>query len=370
MRGAFLMRGGFSSSVRLSDELLQLPFCRAAFDEGARLLYAALDGVGLAADVDGGAGVQQHDVGLRALGAREDGARDSGVLFCRAADDGRLGGALDAEVLGSDRVRPVPAVLEFGDFRRCADGDLVEAVRPVDDHAASDAEVDEHAGQRLDEVFVVDAEDHALGTRGIRQGAEDVEDGADAKLPADGADVFHRGVILLREHEAQADLLEKLRAFFGCEADVDAERFEAVGGAALRRCRAVAVLGDGDAGGGDDEGGGRRDVDAACMVAARADDFEHFEAGMLDGESVLAHGGSGAGDFRRGLRLGALRRERGEVGGVLRGACLAAHDLVHHGVGFLIREVVLADDLLNGFFYHGIALLCSLMCLEGRENNA
>ena len=112
--------------------------------------------------------------------SREDSTRHSGVFFRHAADDRRLLGTLKVEVLWSDRIRLVPAVLELGDPRRGADGDLVEAVRAVDDHAALNAEVDEHAGQRLQQIFIVDAEDHALGTRGIRQGAENVEYGADA----------------------------------------------------------------------------------------------------------------------------------------------------------------------------------------------
>ena len=122
------------------------------------------------------------------------------------------------------------------------------------------------------------------------------------------------------------------------------------------------MLGDGDAGGGDDEGGRRRYIDAARMIAARTDDFKHFDAGMLDGERMLAHGGGRAGDFRCRLGFGALRRECGEVGGVLGRTRLAAHDFVHYAVSFFIGQIVLADDLLDGFFYHGIALLCCRIC--------
>ena len=47
------------------------------------------------------------------------------------------------------------------------------------------------------------------------------------------------------------------------------------------------------AGGGDEEGGRRRDVDAARVVAACADDLEDVQV-VLDLERVIAHGGGGA----------------------------------------------------------------------------
>lgn len=95
------------------DEFLQLFLCRAAFDEGAGFFHVVLDGVGLAADIDGCAGIEEHDVGLCSPGAREDGMRYGGVFFCHAAAEGRSFGVLDAEVLGGDRVRLVPAVLSI-----------------------------------------------------------------------------------------------------------------------------------------------------------------------------------------------------------------------------------------------------------------
>ena len=37
------------------------------------------------------------------------------------------------------------------------------------------------------------------------------------------------------------------------------------------------------------------------------------------------------------------------------GGGLAAHDLVHHGVGLVVGQVLLADDLYNGFLNHGLS---------------
>ena len=98
------------------------------------------------------------------------------------------------------------------------------------------------------------------------------------------------------------------------------------------------------------------------MIAARTDDFKHFDARMFDGERMLAHGGGRAGDFCCRLSLGALRRECGEVGGILSRTRFAAHDFVHYAVSFFVGQIVLVDDLLDGFFYHGIALLFCWTC--------
>ena len=185
----------------------------------------------------------------------------------------------------------------------------------------------------------------------IRQRSEDVEDCADAEFLADGTDVLHRSVVLLGEHKADADLLELFDDLSGGLVEVDAECFEAVGGTALRGGGAVAMLGDLDAGRGDDHGRRRRDVDAVRVIAARADDVEHVHR-MFDLERVVAHGHGRARDLIDGLGLRALRRERGEVGGILYLRRLAVHDLVHDGAGLIIGEVLFTDDFLNGFLDH------------------
>ena len=94
----------------------------------------------------------------------------------------------------------------------------------------------------------------------------------------------------------------------GVEVDLDAERGQRVGGAGLRRQRAVAVLGDGNAGAGDDEGRGGRDVVAAGGIAAGADDVDGVGR-RLDPGHLLAHGGDRAGDLVDGLAAHPQRRQ-------------------------------------------------------------
>jgi hypothetical protein len=118
---------------------------------------------------------------------------------------------------------------------RCGPGnaDFIEAVVAVDDKRALDAEALEDRGDDVEQVAAGDAEQAAARVRGVRHRAEEVEDGADADLSAGGADVLHRGVEGLREHEADACGVDAAGDLLRCEVDLRAERFEDVGTAAL-----------------------------------------------------------------------------------------------------------------------------------------
>ena len=58
---------------------------------------------------------------------------------------------------------------------------------------------------------------------------------------------------LWREQEPDADLVDAESDLFRAELEVDAERLQDIGAAALARYRAVAMLGDGKTGPGSDE---------------------------------------------------------------------------------------------------------------------
>ena len=92
------------------------------------------------------------------------------------------------------------------------------------------------------------------------------------------------------------------------------------------------------------------------VVAAGAYDFKDVHAG-IDLDSVFPHGGSAACNFVGGLGAGALGGKRGQERGVLGGGGLAAHDLVHHSVGFVVGQVLFIHDLDNSFFDHRSNLL-------------
>ena len=84
-------------------------------------------------------------------------------------------------------------------------------------------------------------------------------------------------------------------------------------------------------------------------------DLKDIHAGVHLG-GVVAHGGGAARNFVRGLSLGALGGKRRQKSCVLGGSGLAAHDLVHHGIGFVVAQVLLVDDLHNGFLDHFLTL--------------
>ena len=72
-------------------------------------------------------------------------------------------------------------------------------------------EARERLRETLGELRARRAHDVAVGAGGVGQRAEDVEHGANAELRAQRAGELHRGVERLREHEADAGLLDDRR---------------------------------------------------------------------------------------------------------------------------------------------------------------
>ena len=67
-----------------------------------------------------------------------------------------------------------------------------------DDGVLDDADADEGLAEEVDEALVEDADDDALGPRGVRQGAEEVEGRPHAERLSHGRDEAHRRVVLRR----------------------------------------------------------------------------------------------------------------------------------------------------------------------------
>ncbi len=127
---------------------------------------------------------------------------------------------------------------------RAGRGDLVEPVAAMDQPGMLGAEIAQHLRHRLQPVAGEDAEQLALDAGRVRHRAHEVEDRAGAELGAGRADMAHRAVMLLRPEEAGADLVERALDRRHVGLDIDAEGGQHVGGAALGRGGAVAVLGD------------------------------------------------------------------------------------------------------------------------------
>ena len=112
-------------------------------------------------------------------------------------------------------------------------------------------------------------------------------------------------------------LQHRRRALRG-DLDRQAGGFEHVGAAARARRRAVAVLGDRNAGRRDDERGHRRDVDRVRVIAARPDHVDDHRQPVLDVQAALAHRARRADDLVDAL---AFRCERDEQ----RAACAGVY---------------------------------------------
>ncbi len=113
------------------------------------------------------------------------------------------------------------------------DGDLVEALAclglAVNYEGVAGVEQGHRLGDEWDGVWSVDAHDLRGGSGGVGEGAEEVEDGADAEGSADWHDGLHGGVQRGRMEEGESVPAQSGGGLDGREADGDAEGFEDVG---------------------------------------------------------------------------------------------------------------------------------------------
>ena len=170
------------------------------------------------------------------------------------------------------------------------------------------AKAEQCFGDRNDPLRCEYADHLAVDAGRIGQRSQQVENGARAELHPRRPDMLHRRVVSGCEHEADACLGDAAADLLGRQVDLDAECHQHVGRARRRGQRAVAMLGDRHAGGGDDEGRGGRNVDAVRIVAAGTDDVDG--AGRRhDAQHLVAHGGDGAGNLVDRLAAHAQRHQ-------------------------------------------------------------
>ncbi len=129
-----------------------------------------------------------------------------------------------------------------------------------------------------------------------------------ASSRADGRRVPHRRMVRRREHEAEAELVDRPRDLLGRELELEPERLEHVGAMPESdETDAVAVFRDARAGGGRDERRRGRDVERLAAVAARAGGIDEIVALRAHGDHVCAHRLGGARDLVGRLALQAQR---------------------------------------------------------------
>lgn len=178
-----------------------------------------------------------------------------------------------------------------------------------------------------EEGFLEHADDAGFDevVAGVRERAEEVEDGAESEFLADGRDVAHAGVEARREEEGVVGGgVELGQALGGDGFDVwglGRDGLEEVGAPGGAAGGAVAVFGDEEEGGGE-EGGGGGDVEGAVTVAAGAHDVDEaaavgaaLEVAGADGGAEGGVGGLGGGVAHAGGAFGEDEGVAVEVGG-------------------------------------------------------
>ena len=99
----------------------------------------------------------------------------------------------------------------------------------VDDERAPRAELREHLGERPHERRRVDADHLRTGAGGVRERAEHVEYGTRGELAPHRCRMAHRRVVRRREHEAEAELVDRLRDSLRRLLELESECLEHVG---------------------------------------------------------------------------------------------------------------------------------------------
>ena len=200
----------------------------------------------------------------------------------------------------------------------------------------------QHLRQRFEPDLREHAEELARHAGRVRERPEQVEQRARAELDAHRRDVAHRGVVRLREHEAQPRLGEAALEPRRIETDLHAERGQHVGRAGARGGGAVAVLGDRHAAAGDDDRGERRDVVASPNGRRRCRRCRWRPAGARHPGHAPAHRRDRADDLVERL---AAHAQRHQEGAALRRRDLAREQVVEGGAGLLARQRGAGGDL-------------------------
>ena len=152
----------------------------------------------------------------------------------------------------------------------------------------------EDLGNRLHEIFIVDTQQEEFRFCGVGERTQNIKNCPEAKLPANTADIFHGAVIFLRKHEAESDFPEQPAAELRIFVNICPQSLQAVCRAALRRGRAVSVLGHLDPRSRDHHGGSRRDIECIGIITAGPHDLQHLHARMFHRCGVTSHRHSAA----------------------------------------------------------------------------
>ena len=169
------------------------------------------------------------------------------------------------------------------------------------DHYMTAAEPLQHARLNADQIGMEHAHHLVFRAGGVGERAQDVEQGAHTEFLAHRRRVFHRAVVIGREHETDTDFPDRSRDLLRLQVDVDAERLQHVSAARLARYRASAVLRDRSTRRSRDERRGGRDVEAVRGIASRAAGID---------QHIVSHDRNVGREFAHDLRRGSNLADR------------------------------------------------------------
>ena len=161
--------------------------------------------------------------------------------------------------------------------------------------------------------------------------------------------MFHGAVIERGKEKPDADLVHTIRYALGREIDLDTQRRQDIGAAALGGHRPIAVLRDRQPGPRHDKRRRGRNVKRMGAVAAGPACIHYLGVAHPDLGRASTHGLHGAGNF---FHRFALHAQAHEVGRNLRGTRRAVHDFTHDGVGFQFGEIGPIGQFLKRVFDH------------------
>ena len=185
------------------------------------------------------------------------------------------------------------------------------------------------------------ADGHVCRVGGVGQRSQDVEDARNAERGTNRAHEAHGRVEGAGEREGDAHLVAHFADGFRLQIQRQAKGFEHIGGTALRRCSAVAVLDDLHAGCGGGHGAHGGQVHGGEAVTTGAHDVGG-PTGNVQRHGVGDHGLGGTTHLVGGQSQLLLHSERGTHGGRI-GVTL--HQVVHEPLRFLSSKVVSPDQL-------------------------
>ncbi len=169
-----------------------------------------------------------------------------------------------------DPVVPDCPVTQFAHPGGPGDTDFVQAPLTEDHQGTCAAETFENLGQHGRQAWVVYTQDLHIGPCRIRQRPQDIEDGTNTDFSTRSDGVLHGTMKLGRVQKADADLIHARFNHLGAYVQIDAQRLEYIGTAALARYASVAVFGHFEASPRHHKGGGGGHVEGVCPIAAGA----------------------------------------------------------------------------------------------------